>query len=622
MLKSTPSENLKSIEIITNPGSEYQANTSGGVININITKNFAENFSGFLSLTSEQSVFNTTVFNGALNYRKGKIAVKVSPFINNSFNFDRTIYEVETSQNNLQRTIGRYKRDYQVFGGGLGLDYDIDDKNTLSVNGFLSSVNGESNRSGETSYFSEGIEADSIFQSPIIGEDNLFYNFGNIFYQHRFDSIAKKKLTVNLDYNFQQDEAVDNGTFNRVFPNDSSNIIRYRNEFPQDFYNLSGRIDYSSEKNADSKISFGVQVSNSGFDNNLTYLEFDNNVSEFVLNPFLSNKFEYLERYYAAYFEKTKKFGEKVDARFGIRVEGTQYKSENVTTEVEIDSSYINVFPNLSLSYSPNKKNTLSLAFSKRIRRPSVEQLLPGRTFFNPNFFSENNPFLIPNLSYNLDILYALQNKYFFSIGYNFIDNEYGQFILNIEENGDILQQRTFINYGSSESLSFQFYTRQSLFNKFLSSNLSANINYSNYRSSEVILGGFSRVSNFNFSIFFNNTLNISTKKNLVAFANLRYISPSETFSVENIRGLFRTDLGLRKSYDNLSFSVFFSDIFNSYGTSIISNRGPLNLLENSLTQNDFLRSISFSLRYTFGNSNLKTVGNRKSANEDIKKRL
>jgi iron complex outermembrane recepter protein len=87
-LRSTAANDIKSIEIITNPGSEYPANTSGGVININLKKMFDEGWSGNLMVASEQAIFNTSMLNGAVNYRKGKVGIRVSPFLNSSFNYN------------------------------------------------------------------------------------------------------------------------------------------------------------------------------------------------------------------------------------------------------------------------------------------------------------------------------------------------------------------------------------------------------------------------------------------------------------------------------------------------------------------------------------------------------
>ena len=200
LLKTTPAKNIKNIEIITNPGGEYSANTTGGVLNINLKRHLDEGFLGNLRLTSEQAnVFNTTILNGSLNYRKGKIGIRISPFLNRSFNYNSANNLVINSDGLTENTTGKYERKYFVLGGGFGLDYDIDSQNLFSINGFISQVDGNSNQSNITNYTSLNESViDSTFSSPINGKDYYIYNFGNIFYERKLDTINKEK--VNCKY--------------------------------------------------------------------------------------------------------------------------------------------------------------------------------------------------------------------------------------------------------------------------------------------------------------------------------------------------------------------------------------------------------------------------------------
>jgi iron complex outermembrane recepter protein len=216
ILRSTPGNNIKNIEIITNPGAEYGANITGGVININLTRMFDEGWSGYFTMSSEQSVYNTSVLNGSVNYRKNKIGIKISPFINRSFNYytrDNLIQPVTGQQQNTATTM---HRKYFVTGGGLGIDYDISKKDLLSYNGFLSTVNGSSLQSNFTQYYTGNNPFyDSVYSSPVNGKDRYIYNFGNIYYQHGFDSTGKRQLTFNIDYNQFYQKNTNDGTFFR-----------------------------------------------------------------------------------------------------------------------------------------------------------------------------------------------------------------------------------------------------------------------------------------------------------------------------------------------------------------------------------------------------------------------
>lgn len=621
-LRSTPAKNIINIEIITNPGSEYSANTTGGVININLKRNIDEGFSGNLVLSTEQSIQNTSILNGSVNYRKGKIGLRLSPFINNSFNY-RSFNNLIKTQNGLEKLEGDFKRRYSVFGGGFGFDYDINDNNLLSINGFISTVNGKSKQNTSTSYLkNNGSPIDSIFSSPINGKDTYLYNFGNIFYQHKFDKKGNKKLTANIDYNQFRKENIDNGGFIKTFPLNTTQPNEYKNIFPQDFFNISGSIDYSTQVNEKTKNALGAQISSTSFNNTLSYYNLESNNSDYYLNNDLSNNYKYSENYLALYFTKTKSFSEKFNGTFGLRVEGTDYSSENKTINYKIDSSYVNIFPNISFAYTRNNKDVFSFSFAKKIKRPSIELLLPGRSYYNPNYFSENNPFLLPVITYNVDAMYTLKNKYYFSLGYAHSNDQYGQFIIPVVEMGNEKQKKTYLNYGNVESSYLQFYTKQNWFSNFWEMNFSANLNFAYYNNNEESIINGNNVKNFNYNFSINNVFNISKEKKWVAFAIFRYYSPIQDFAYKRENILFKTDLGVKKTINNFNITLYISDIFNTYGKSRITYRSNQVQLLNELVQKNYTQSFSLSLSYNFGNNRLNTIKNKKSANEELKNRI
>ena len=616
ILKTTPAKDIKNIEIITNPGSEYTADSNGGIININLKRNLDEGFLGYMGLSTEQSIYNTTILNGSINYRKGKVGIRVSPFINNSFNYNEQNISIKNSTNVIENSINEYTRKYLVLGGGFGLDYDINDRNLLSVNGFMSRVDGDSYTDSKTTYSqTNNTIIDSIYSSPIDGKDYYFYNFGNVYYQHKLDTLGNKKITVNLDYNQFRKDTENDGRFIRETP--SFNTQSYKNVFPQDFFNFSSSVDYSNNINDKTKINFGSQLSSTNFDNNINYTNTTNPSTQISQ----TESYKYKENYLAGYVSLKRNISDKISTSIGLRVERTKYLSENRTIQAKVDSTYTNLFPDLSITYSPKKKKSISLYLARKIRRPSIESLLPGRNYINPYYFVENNPFLQPKIFYNAEVMYSSNYKYYFTGGFSYRDNQYDEFIVPIIENGNTLQKKTSINYGHSYKTYFQFYTEHKLFKGLLNTNFSTSLNYTSFKDET---GNIleNNITNFNYNVYLNNFLRLSDKRKISAFINMRYISPSNEVAFKIVRPLFNTDIGLKKSFKNLSVLVYFSDIFNSYNQSKIEYRRNQIQLFNRVVKNEYTRSVSISLNYNFGNSNLKQIKRKKIANDELKKRL
>ena len=92
VLQSIPANQIKSIEVITNPGARYDAQGTGGIINIILKHNTVQGINGNVSLTA-----GTIVQNGSinLNARKGKFGLNA--FVNGNARL------TTTTQNSLQR---------------------------------------------------------------------------------------------------------------------------------------------------------------------------------------------------------------------------------------------------------------------------------------------------------------------------------------------------------------------------------------------------------------------------------------------------------------------------------------------------------------------------------------
>jgi outer membrane receptor protein involved in Fe transport len=79
----------------------------------------------------------------------------------------------------------------------------------------------------------------------------------------------------------------------------------------------------------------------------------------------------------------------------GLRAETTDIKTELEQTGEKNPRNYANLFPSAHFTYSITPDNSFQLSYSKRVRRPTYNDLTPFVTFSdNRNFFSGN-----PNLN-------------------------------------------------------------------------------------------------------------------------------------------------------------------------------------------------------------------------------
>ena len=624
MLRSLPASDIKNIEIITNPGSEYAANTLGGVININIKRQPDEGFLGNLSLTSVQSKYNTTILNGAINYRKGKLGLQFIPFINKSFNYNtqNNLYGFTTGQQENVNTT--YLRHYLVLGGGLGADYDIDAKNFLGLKFWASGVNGNANTSSGTNYSQSGHPTpDSTVQSPSAKKDIYTYIFGNFNYRHQIDNSGDSYLDFNTDFNhFYQDQKI-TGNFDETLYGSQPGPSSYKNDLPQLFNNLSEKIEFSQSLNKSLKLIIGAQYSNTQVHNNLHYFSVDN--GSLIADSTLSKNYSYSEKYLAGFITFNKAFSAKWNAALGLKLEQTNYSTqvnnEYPSQNPNIQKAYIykSLFPNLSVSFSPDANNQLAFSINRKINRPGIELLFPGRTYQNPNYFTENNPFLQPSLFYTGELDYTFHGQYSAQLSYTIEDNSYASFVLPADgSNSDQLKQ-TYLNYGAVKYLQFLLNVNQKFFEGLWEVNLSPYINYNLYNGNGKPIT--SDVKNLNFNLLYDNTIFLSKKNKWTAFITFKYNGPVKNISGSQLNSTSSIDLEFKKVINKFSLYLIVTDLYN--GSSTLRNNQYANILlsQNYAVTNTYNRSLLLKVRYSFGNNKLKGNKNRNTANEEIKNR-
>ncbi|WP_435524426.1 TonB-dependent receptor domain-containing protein [Chryseobacterium indoltheticum] len=111
------------------------------------------------------------------------------------------------------------------------------------------------------------------------------------------------------------------------------------------------------------------------------------------------------------------------------------------------------MFPSAVFSYDLNEKNNVELNFSRRITRPSYNQLNPFKFYLDPTTYKAGNPDLDPQTTMNYEFTYSLQNKYFATLGYSKTSDNITDVLKPTVENGNIVVVQTNDNLSSASYL-------------------------------------------------------------------------------------------------------------------------------------------------------------------------
>ncbi|MDN5422830.1 MAG: TonB-dependent receptor, partial [Chryseobacterium sp.] len=132
LLKSTPAENIQKIEVITVPGSEYQVESSDGIINIVMKKKMSDGLNGNMRMSNMQNKYNGSSASLSLNYRKDKLGISGNIFAGE--NIQAQSYVLRNGTNLISNeSVGDINDPNKNLGGYLNFDYQLTDNSNLAL---------------------------------------------------------------------------------------------------------------------------------------------------------------------------------------------------------------------------------------------------------------------------------------------------------------------------------------------------------------------------------------------------------------------------------------------------------------------------------------------------------
>lgn len=608
-LKSISASDIKNIEIISNPPAKYEAEGTGGLINIIMKKGARDSWKNTTTASYDQNKYGIYALRNNFFYNKNK------------FRFSASI-NGKTGYRNLKEGLDMYfvegptkmdvttKLNEDNVSGKIALDYDFSEKTTIGFQ-FLKD---KSSPDFDSDIRINNYNAQNELDNYTINESFLDRKLGNQTYNlhliTKLDSL-NRKLSFDVDYfnynskfdrNFLANNYAADGTFIDV--NQSA-----RNFSNQDIDNLSFKADMEHPLQA-LNLSYGAKAS---FTNSKSDVIFYNTITGTpVLDPNQTNQFKYTENNQAVYINADKKINEKWNFQVGLRLENTQTTGFSVNLNQETVNNYFKLFPTFYASYKENENNNFTLNYGRRIRRPSFSLLNPFRVYISSNSYSEGNPFLKPSFSDNFEFAHSYKEILRTSVFVNAITDGYGViFTSNPETMTQVVSRDNYfkgINYGIGETYSANFadwwQSENSLYLLGSKTTFIKDINATPQNGFEL-----------DFST--NNTFLLSkTSKLQVDFS---YTSPYKS-------GLYATgyvsslNIGFKQDLLNKTMQIAFlvNDIFN---TSYLKNDVSIvNGVKQVYSQNESNRFARLSVVYNFGNNKIK-VQERAFGNQEEKKR-
>lgn len=608
LLRNMQSEQIESIELITNPSSKYDASGNSGIINIRTKKNKNGGTNGSLSAAAAigKNFRGNTGVN--LNHRTAKMNV----FGNYNYGHfkNSSVLDIDRISNGTPDTyfmqIGETTRKRRNNNFKAGADYFINSKNTI---GFL--VNGYLNKGSEitdnrTKIGKSFTQVDSL----LVAQSTQKENYENLSYNLNYKSIldsAGSEISADLDYsryngkdvaNYENDYLFANG--NRIRP---LNIIR--NSTPTQIDIKAFKIDYNVSLSKTVKLEAGLKSSWVKTDNDLQAEEFINNAWRNDIRR--SNQFIYDENVNAAYTNVNKQF-KNTTVQVGLRLEQTNSTGNLITTNYVVKRSYLDLFPTFFVQQTLSKNNQIGFSYSRRIDRPSYDALNPFVYYLDQYTYNKGNPFLKPQYTNNFEVSYTLMQKYLLSLNYSRVSDVITQVLLPDEQQKALYQTNENlaknVTYGANLNIPIKF-------TKWWDMNNNLNVFHLSFETPD-LAGSALKTGKTSFQFKMQNSFTIV--KGFTAELMGSYESPLD-YGTLSIGNRYYVDMGISKSLLNkkASLKLAMSDVFNTNEQNITSAYPGLkyDLYQKNDTQ---LGRISFT--YRFGKNEIKPARRRSIGTE------
>jgi ferric enterobactin receptor len=418
ILRSMPASTIKSIEVITNPSSRYDAEGLAGIINIVTIKQVDNGYHGSINLNGKAPVGGPGA-GATFTYKQGRFGLSALA--------GGSIYNTpQTSGFNSRATSGskptlleqnsNRESDKKTGYTGVDMSYEIDSLNLISAQ-FNLNGNTSSGIAGQISKLTA--PGTTLQQYSLLNNNHNEGNGADAALNYQLGFKANKNQALTFSYRYMSNAG---NLFNDI---DVANAINYANP---DYRQLNdegvtehtAQIDYTQPFKRFS-MEAGVKGIFRSNNSDFQYRNLNAVTNLYDLDGNRSNTFNNQQDVYAAYNSYNYSTG-KWQIKAGVRVEQTSISGDYNQGSMHIRQNYLNVAPSAVINRKLDKVSSLSLSYSRRIQRPAIAQLNPFVDRSNPDFESSGNPELRPATANVLQLSYLTSKKATLNIAFGYMN--------------------------------------------------------------------------------------------------------------------------------------------------------------------------------------------------------
>jgi outer membrane receptor for ferrienterochelin and colicin len=560
-LRQLPAESIERVEVITSPSARYDAEGTAGILNIILRRSKLQGLNG--AITANAGHPTSAGVSGNINYRTGDFnffnttgySYRESP----GKSLSETEYFNGTDPSTFLNENRKYNRQSHGLNTNLGMEWYINDTASLTSS-FLYRDSDQDNKSTNTinELDSNGnlINQSFRFDPEVEKEKTVQYAVN---FDKQFDGNSEHKLTFDFQYEDSQE--------------DERSLIAQDGDAAERVQTLQGqrevllKSDYVKPIGEASQFEFGYRGNFNEMNTDYT-LEF-NEDGDYVLDTDVSNNLIYREYVNAVYSQFGSKIKNKFSFLLGLRMESTRITINQITSGDLEKKNYVGLFPTVNLGYELSEKESITLGYNRRLRRPRSRFINPFPSRTSATNLFQGNPDVNPSYSNAFDLGYlnrigklTLNSSIYYQHAtdvFTFISEDTGDTAIVGGTEVPVIK-RFPINLATEDRYGFEFTLTYRPTKKW---NFNGNFNLYQAQTRGEYNGTNFEADNLSWFVRLNNKYTLPG--NIDWQTRLFYMGPREDAQNKS-KGMFSTDLAFSKDLfkDKASIAFNVSDLFNT----------------------------------------------------------
>ena len=395
------SQDIKNVEVITNPGAKYDASAKS-VIRIHTKLPQGDGFGGTLRAQNGFRHYFSSMEQANLKYRTGglELFTNLNYYGGKFYSMENMKMETQGATSWLQNIESINRMRNNEFFGKFGFSWMINEHHSVGAY-YMNGVGLQKPHSDYSSIsYADGKFDDEVSAVKEVRSHAVPKHHANIYYN---GEVGKLGIDFNMDYMWrkkretsEQSETNMNQHKNVVASTSIGHSRMFAEKLVLSYPLWKGQFEVGNEYTAS-------QVLND-FNINMETIGNSNTKSD--------------EKNMAGFFSIGQQFG-KIAVEAGLRYEHVNFKyTEDGQLKEDKSKTYNNIFPSLSISTEIGKTQW-ALSYTSKMQRPSYDDLDGTVTYVNRLLLGSGNPYLSPIKIHSVELMGAWKH-FFAKVSYDY----------------------------------------------------------------------------------------------------------------------------------------------------------------------------------------------------------